>query len=79
MPTAAKGECVGELIYLRDFLRARRWAKRRQEIEKAIAVIEEAVEFARYCYATAPSEEKLVRATKVRQLEELAQYARRQV
>lgn len=76
--TAAKGECVGELIYLRDFLRARRRARRRQEIEEAIAVIEEAVEFARYCYAMAPSEEKLVRAAKIRQLQELAHYARRQ-
>jgi len=70
---------VGELVYLRAFLQARRWAKQRQEIEEAIAVIEEAVELARYCYAMAPSEEKLARATKVRQLEELAQYARRQV
>jgi len=70
---------MGELIHIRDFILARRRARQREEVLEAVAVLQDALEYARFSYEFAPLHERQVRASQIRQLEEVVAYARRYV
>jgi len=65
---------LAEIIELEDFLRAR--ARRREQALSArcLAIMEDCLAAARVAYGFAASSERPIRATKIRQLQDLIAY-----
>jgi hypothetical protein len=65
---------LAEIIELKDVLRARARRRERALTERCVEILEECLADARVAYHWAPVRERLVRAGKIRQLEELITY-----
>jgi hypothetical protein len=68
-------ESVAEIIDFTDVLRQR--ARRREHAltERCLTIMEDCLVVSRVAYSWAPAHERVVRATKIRQLEDLIAYA----
>ncbi len=66
---------MAEIIELKDILRARARRRERALTARCIAIMEECLAASIDAYDEAPPHERFVRATKIRQLEDLIVYA----
>lgn len=65
---------MAEIVTLADLAAARRRAKRREHLASCIEIIEASLQDTLHLFASAPAEDRQVRARQVRQLAELLEY-----
>ena len=71
----AGADFMAEIIELKDILQARARRRERALTARCVAIMEECLAASIEAYGHAPPHERFVRATKIRQLEDLIDYA----
>lgn len=69
---------MAEVVSLADLAAARRRAKRREHVSSCIEILEASLQETLHLFATAPLDDRPVRARQVRQLAELLEYVVRE-
>jgi hypothetical protein len=68
-------EEMGQLVELREILRAKRRETERHSLEKCIEILESSLALSVRAYLSSPRDERLVRAKRLEKLAELLVYA----
>jgi hypothetical protein len=66
---------MGQLIELKEVLRAKRRETERHSLQRCIEILESNLEWSVKAYMSSPREERLVRAGRLKKLSELLEYA----